>query len=181
MVDEGDRAPDFELPGLRGSERGVYRLSDCVTHGGVLLAIHPCDFSPLCEEKLCTLRDVEWFEFQPEFSVLGISQDSLAAHDEFIDRHDIPFPLLSDTDGRITHAYDVQYDCWERQPGLPRRTFLILDESRTVRYRAVATEATEVPDLGALLDAVRVLAAVRLYGPISPSEASLSLGEREPA
>jgi peroxiredoxin len=159
MVVEGERAPDFELPGLRGTERGVYRLSDCAADGGVLLAFYPCDFSPLCKEKLCTLRDVEWFEFQPEFSVLGISQDSLYAHEEFIGRHDIPFPLLSDTDGRVTRRYDVQYDYWHRQPGLPRRAFFVLDESRTVRYRAVATEATEVPDLGPLLDAVRSLSA----------------------
>lgn len=157
MTAEGRQAPDFELPGIHEGQRRRIQLSECVDGGGVLLAFYPCDFSPLCTDKLCTLRDVEWFEFQDALTVLGISQDSLYAHAEFASRHDIPFPLLSDTDGTVTSRYGIRYDSWEGQPGLPRRAFILVDASQTVRYLDVAAEATEVPNLDPLLDAVRAV------------------------
>lgn len=160
MVTTGEKAPAFELPGVHAGERGVYQLDECLDLGGVLLAFYPCDFSPLCKEKLCTIRDVEWFDFQDGFTVLGISRDSLYAHEEFIERNDIPFPLLSDTDGRVTAAYGVQYDHWEGQPGLPRRAFVVIDRHGIVRYRAVVADANEVPDFDPLLNAVRQLSPV---------------------
>jgi peroxiredoxin len=140
----------------------MYNLEGAIANGGALLAFYPCDFSPVCRGRLCKLRDVEWFAFRDGFSVLGISKDSLYAHEEFIRRHEIPFPLLSDTDGSVTEAYGLEHDHWEAQPGLPRRAFVVVDEEGVDRYRAVAEDANDVPDLDPLHDAVERVASPEL-------------------
>lgn len=157
MIGEGDQAPAFEIPGVERGRRRTYRLSDLVADGGALLTFYPSDFSPRCTEQLCTLRNVEWFEFQPELSVVGLSQDTCHVHDEFIQRHDIPFPLLSDTDGRVTDAYGVRAAEWNGHPGVARRGFVLIDTDGVVQYRSVATHDTEVPDLDPVLEAARAL------------------------
>lgn len=154
MLSTGTRAPDFELPGVVGDERDRYRLSDCVDDRKVLLAFYPCDFSPVCTRELCAIRDVEWFDFEENLQVFGVSQDSLYAHGEFVGQHDITFPLLADTRGDVTEEYDVRYDSWEGQAGIGKRAFFLVDESRTVRYAWATDDAYHDPDLQALLDAL---------------------------
>jgi peroxiredoxin len=157
MISTGTRAPDFELPGVRDGDRDRYRLSDYTDAGGVLLAFYPCDFSPVCTRELCAIQDVEWFRFEDEVEVFGISQDSLYAHQEFVDQQEITFPLLSDTDGDVTESYDVRYASWEGQSGIGKRAFFVVDADRTVRYAWSTDDAYQDPDLDDVLAALEEL------------------------
>jgi peroxiredoxin len=157
MISAGTSVPDFELPGIESGDRDRYRLSEYTDEGATLLAFYPCDFSPVCTRELCAIRDVEWFTFEQSVQVLAISQDSLYAHQEFAEQHDITFPLLSDTDGDVTEQFDIRYDSWEGQAGLGKRAFFVVDDEQTVRYAWSADDAYEKPDLDEVLDAIAQL------------------------
>lgn len=157
MVEVGERAPDFTLPGTAGDQITKYRLADHTQRGVVVLVFYPFDFSPVCTEELCEFRDAEWLTFTDDVDVFGVSSDSCYAHKRFIDEYDLNFPLLSDTMGTVTEAYGLAYDEWEHHAGVPKRALVTVDESRTVRYRWVTESAYENPSTEELEQTVRAL------------------------
>lgn len=77
---------------------------------------------------------------------MGISRDSLAAHQRFREKQELPFPLLSDQDGAVCRLYGVLYPKGEKF-GLERSTFLIDaagNLQRVWRKVKVAGHAAEV-------------------------------------
>ena len=52
------------------------------------------------------MRD-SWRELQSKVELFGVSTDSIESHQEFIKKHGLPFPLLSDSDQEIVKAYQV--------------------------------------------------------------------------
>ena len=130
MVDEGDRAPDFELPADDGSR---VRLSD---HKGkrVVLYFYPKDNTSGCTTQACELRDTLPRIDEEGAVVLGVSPDPISSHEKFRDKFDLNFPLLSDEDHRVAEAYGV----WKEKSmygrkywGIERSTFII-DENGVV-------------------------------------------------
>ena len=108
MLDEGTTAPDFELSGTHRGETETYRLSDLTDAGNwVVLTFYAFDFNPICTEGICSLRDTEYFQFEPDMELLGVSGDGVYSHRQFAEQHDINFPLLADTDKRVAEQYDV--------------------------------------------------------------------------
>jgi peroxiredoxin Q/BCP len=73
--------------------------------------------------------------------VLGVSKDSVAAQARFKAKYDLPFPLLSDTDGRVCNAYGViaEKNMYGKMvKGIERSTFVIDPQGRVARiYRKV--------------------------------------------
>jgi peroxiredoxin Q/BCP len=76
--------------------------------------------------------------------VLGISKDSVAAQARFKAKYDLPFPLLSDADGRVCDAYGVIADkslYGKIVRGIERSTFVIDPEGRVATvYRKVKVD-----------------------------------------
>jgi peroxiredoxin Q/BCP len=98
---EGKNAPDFSLPGSDGK---THSLKD---YAGRTLVIYfyPRDNTPGCTREACGFRDL-YGEFQGIDALLvGVSKDSLAAHDKFIGKFGLPFTLLSDPEARMMQAY----------------------------------------------------------------------------
>ena len=134
MVGEGDRAPDFTLPGVDGDGNEV-RVTLSELDGTVVLYFYPKDDTSGCTAQACGIRD-EWTAFrQTDAVVLGVSPDDLASHRKFSDRHDLPFTLLSDTDGEVSGAYGV----WKQKKmfgntfmGVQRSTFIIDGDGRII-------------------------------------------------
>jgi peroxiredoxin len=154
MIAEGDTAPQFELPGTDGSEIRTYDLADHLERGAAVLVFYPFDFSPVCREELCDLRDAEWFTISETVDVFGVSTDSAYAHRAFAQELDLSFPLLSDADGSVNEAYGVQYDSWEDHDGVAKRATFVLDSSLTVRYAWHADDARERSALMEIRDAL---------------------------
>ena len=98
---EGRKAAGFEL---EGTDRQMHRLDDYAGKT-VVLYFYPKDNTAGCTKEACSFRDVHADLLQREAVLLGVSRDSLASHDRFIDRFDLPFVLLSDPDGRTMRAY----------------------------------------------------------------------------
>src|SRR5262245_15182765 len=131
-LEEGQKAPDFNADSSTGEKIALKSLRG----KNVILYFYPKDHTSGCTKEACNFRDAF-----PDFNklnavILGVSPDSLASHDKFITKFDLPFPLLSDPDHAIATAYDVwkQKSMYGRKyMGIERTTFLINKEGRITR------------------------------------------------
>jgi peroxiredoxin Q/BCP len=98
---EGKQAPDFTLAGSDGREHtlGEYRGKR------VVIYFYPRDNTPGCTKEACGFRDLDGELKQLGVVLLGVSKDSLKAHDKFIRDFGLPFTLLSDPDAAMMTAY----------------------------------------------------------------------------
>ncbi len=58
---------------------------------------YPKDDTPGCTKQACGLRD-GWKQISKKTLVFGVSTDSLKSHAKFIQKHELPFPLIADED-----------------------------------------------------------------------------------
>ena len=120
----GNKAPDFTLPADGGR---TVKLSG-LRGRKVVLYFYPKDDTPGCTKEACGFRDA-----LPDFSkidavIVGLSKDSVAKHDKFKAKYDLPFALASDEDGKVCEAYGtwVEKSMYGRKyMGIDRATFLI--------------------------------------------------------
>lgn len=174
MVEQGDVAPDFTLPGVANDTVETFNLGERTDDGqSALLLFFPFDFSPVCTNELCAIRDAEWFELTPDLDVWAISGDSAYAHRAFANEFGLNFPLLSDSHGTVADAYDVCYDEWEGHEHVPKRAVFLIDSERTVQYTWETDDAFETPDFVPVKAALDELAADR--DDFNPAEIDLSV------
>jgi peroxiredoxin Q/BCP len=131
MLKEGDRAPDFTVNTDGG---GTIKLSE-LRGRPVVLYFYPKDDTPGCTKEACGFRDAT-----PDFQgidaeILGVSKDSIAKHDRFKAKYELPFRLAADETGEICEAYGtwIEKSMYGRQyMGIDRATFLV-DRDGVVR------------------------------------------------
>ena len=85
-----------------------WKLSDVVGKKVVLLYFYPKDDTPGCTKEACGLRDRMGELKQDGVEVIGVSFDSSESHQKFIAKYHLNFPLLADTDGKITDTYGAR-------------------------------------------------------------------------
>lgn len=157
-MNEGERAADFSLPGVHNGEQSRYCLSETTNKGNyVVLFFYPFDFSPVCTNELCAIRDAELFQFMPDVVPWGISGDSAYAHQAFSTQYQFDFPLLGDSSGAVSAGYGVQYDEWDGHEAVPKRAVFVVDPDRRIRYRWSTDNALEEPDLFPLKEAIETI------------------------
>lgn len=100
-------APNFSVPVVypNQAESQQYELSSDLG-SWVVLYFYPKDMTPGCTTQACDLRD-HWEEVKKVAKVYGISPDSPDRHKKFIEKYELPFPLLSDTDLSVTKSFDL--------------------------------------------------------------------------
>lgn len=116
----GDAAPRIEGKDQDGK---TWKLADHLGKHVVLLYFYPKDETPGCTKQACGLRDRMGDLKKQKVEVIGVSFDSSESHQKFIAKHNLNFPLLADTDGKIADAFGVR-----REPGknmARRASFLI--------------------------------------------------------
>jgi peroxiredoxin Q/BCP len=125
--DVGDPAPDFTLP----STQGPVALSERLRDGGLtLLVFFPKDNTLVCTRQLCNYRDhLSAFE-ELEVGIVAINNDSLQTHRAFSEKYKFPFPICSDADRRICHAYGALLDLWKM-----RRVLVLVGDDGRVWWR----------------------------------------------
>jgi peroxiredoxin Q/BCP len=97
----GDQAPDFSLADQQGK---LHRLDD-YRGQWLVLYFYPKDDTPGCTKEACSLRD-EFAAFRNlDVAVLGVSLDDTESHEAFARKYHLPFPLLSDNEGKVAKAY----------------------------------------------------------------------------
>ncbi len=140
MLEAGIKAPDFKLQDQDGN---IVSLSD-FKNKKVVLYFYPRDNTPGCTKQACAFRDnYEAFKSK-DVVVIGISKDSVASHERFATKHELPFILLSDPELEAIQAYDV----WQEKKlygkvsmGVVRTTYII-DENGIIEkvYNKVKTD-----------------------------------------
>merc|ERR1711991_528990 len=94
-------APEFEAKDQNGD---LLKLSD-FKGKKVVLYFYPKDNTPGCTAESCNLRDnYEALQAQG-YEVLGVSPDGEKSHQKFIDKHDLPFRLIADTEKEVHQLY----------------------------------------------------------------------------
>jgi peroxiredoxin Q/BCP len=150
---EGKKAPAFTMPTDGG---GTISLKD-LKGRKVVLYFYPKDDTPGCTREACGFRDALPDFGKVDAAIIGVSKDSVARHDRFKARYELPFTLASDADGTVCEKYGtwVEKSLYGRKyMGIERATFLIDGEGvvrKVWRKVKVAGHADEV------LAAVRAL------------------------
>jgi len=141
----GDKAPAFNATAI-GGEYGAGREVRLADFAGepVILYFYPKDDTPGCTVQACGLRDA-WSDFRGRAHIFGVSIDSAASHQKFIDKFKLPFPLLSDPEKEIVNAYGVWVEksmYGKKYMGAERSTFVIDGKGRLAAvFRKVKPEA----------------------------------------
>jgi thioredoxin-dependent peroxiredoxin len=132
MLDEGDKAPDFELPTESGDK---FKLSGFKGKGVVLY------FYPKDDTSGCTLEAKDFSVFAPDFrkagiEVIGLSPDSVESHRKFSRKYDLAVRLAADEDKAVANAYGVWVEksmYGRKYTGVERSTFLIDKSGRIAK------------------------------------------------
>ena len=140
----GDKAPDFS--GINQDEKTI-ALSD-YKGKKVILYFYPRDNTPGCTAEACNLNENLSDLTAKGFVVIGVSPDSVAAHQKFIAKYDLNFELIADTEKSILTTYGAYGEkklYGKVSMGVLRSTFIIDEEGillaviKTVKTK----EATE--------------------------------------
>jgi len=124
-LDAVSMAPDFEAPDETGRVRSLSEFRG----RAVVLYFYPKDGTPGCTREACAFRD-EWQRIRAAGGqVIGVSLDSVESHAEFKQKHELPFPLLADTEGKVLAAYGVP----KNPKGYASRTTFIIDAQGFIR------------------------------------------------
>ena len=124
MLEIGMKAPEFTLSDKDGN---AVSLSDFAGKK-IVLYFYPKDNTPGCTRQACAFAGAyEGFKAK-DVVVIGISKDSVASHQKFAQKYDLPFILLSDPELQAIQAYGV----WQEKKlygkvsmGVVRTTFII--------------------------------------------------------
>lgn len=120
----GDTAPDFEL---FDQNLNKFKLSDHLNKKKLVLFFYPKDDTRICTEEACLFRDKYEVFLEKGIEVVGISSDSIESHRHFSNKYRLPFPILSDREGKVKKLYGVY-----KILGLfsARKTFIINKKGR---------------------------------------------------
>jgi thioredoxin-dependent peroxiredoxin len=135
-------APEFRLPTNTGT--GQVALAD-YTGKWVVLYFYPKDFTSGCTlEARRFQQDISKYQ-QRQTEIVGVSADSIDSHAEFCDSEGLKFPLLADTDGKVSKSYGSWMGIYSMRhsfiidpQGVLRSTFT--DVNPTAHSREVLTE-----------------------------------------
>lgn len=101
MLSIGTIAPDFTLQDQNGVHVSLHDYND--TH--VLVYFYPKDDTPGCTKEACSIAEV-YSDFETlNITVIGVSKDSPKSHKKFAEKYNLPFRLLSDSEGKVIDAY----------------------------------------------------------------------------
>lgn len=123
----GDKAPEILGTDAEGKE---IHLSD-YSGKKVVLYFYPKDSTSGCTAQACNLRDNYSELRKAGYKVIGVSIDNEKSHKKFIEKNNLPFPLIADTDKKLVEQFGV----WGEKKmygrsymGTFRTTFLINEE-----------------------------------------------------
>jgi len=121
---EGDKAPES----LFNKE---YLKSIDIKGKKIILYFYPKDNTPGCTTEACNLRDHYKLLKSKGFEVIGVSPDSEKSHEKFIQKFDLPFPLIPDTEKELVAAFGAYGEkkmYGKTFKGVNRMTFIISEE-----------------------------------------------------
>ena len=148
-IQPGDPAPDVTLSLHNGTR---VALADLYRDHVVVLFFYPKDNTAVCTKEACAFRDSYEKFIEAGATVVGVSSDSDASHEDFATRNRLPFLLASDADGALRKAFGVP-----KTLGIvPGRVTYVIDRQGVVRHVFSAQFAADA-HVREAMDAVRAL------------------------
>ena len=99
-IDVGDKAPDFSAPTDSGRTASLKALKG----KKVVLYFYPKDDTPGCTTEACGFRDALPDFTKASAEIIGVSKDSIARHDKFKAKYELPFTLIADGKRRAVRS-----------------------------------------------------------------------------
>ncbi|HWM62968.1 MAG TPA: thioredoxin-dependent thiol peroxidase [Solirubrobacterales bacterium] len=152
MLDQGQQAPDFELPDQSGKP---VRLSD-LRGQTVVLYFYPRADTPGCTTQACGVRDRGGEYGAAGARVIGVSPDPVEKVKRFAGKFDLDFTLLADADHAVAEAYGTWVEksmYGKKYMGVQRATFLIDVDGKIAKvFPKVSPKTHDAVVLGALAE-----------------------------
>ena len=124
-----------KLPAFTGIDKNGSAISSTDFAGkNLVIYFYPKDDTPGCTAQACSIRDGQEALLSAQVQVIGISADSVAAHTKFVNKYQLNFPLISDTDKTIIQEFGVwgpKKFMGREYEGINRMTF-IFDQTQTL-------------------------------------------------
>ena len=120
----GDKAPDFDLPTQSGDN---IKLADFAGQK-LVIYFYPKDNTPGCTLEAKDFRDLLADFDAANTKIIGVSKDSIKKHQNFCDKYELPFDLISDEKGDMCERYGVWAEksmFGKKYMGINRTTFLV--------------------------------------------------------
>ena len=151
MLTTGMMAPAFTLQDRTGK---TVSLSDFLGKK-VVLYFYPKDNTPGCTRQACAFAGLYNAFRKKGVEVIGISKDSVASHEKFAEKYELPFVLLADPERTAIEAYGV----WQEKKqygktsmGVVRTTFLIDENGMIVKIMPKVNPDTNAAEILAELE-----------------------------
>jgi len=126
-IQTGDKCPSFSLPNQNGE---LVNINDLIGQKLLVIYFYPKDETAGCTAEACSFRD-SYEDFSAmNCEVIGISSDSIQAHEKFASKHRLNFTLLSDTNKEVRKLFGVPGNLFGLVPG---RVTYIIDKKGIVR------------------------------------------------
>lgn len=152
-LNEGDTAPDFELPNAVGE---TVRLSELLSSGPVVLSFYRGQWCPFCNLELRALQQAMADIEAAGATLVAVSPNTPDTSLTTVEKHDLAFPVLSDHDNLVAKQFNLVYEMTEenienyRDKGrdvpamngvdkweLPIPATYVIDSDRVIRYAYV--------------------------------------------
>jgi peroxiredoxin Q/BCP len=133
MLKAGELVPDFTLV---DQDEKSHTLSQ-YRGKKVVLYFYPKDMTPGCTVQAEGMRDSMNDLEAKGIVVLGVSVDDVKSHKKFVEKHNLNFPLLADTEKTVVEAYGVWKEksmFGKKYMGIQRDTFLIDEEGKLIQH-----------------------------------------------
>ncbi|WP_048600707.1 thioredoxin-dependent thiol peroxidase [Rubeoparvulum massiliense] len=154
MIQVGEQVPDLVLPASDGTMVSLKQYAGKY----VVLYFYPKDMTPGCTTEACEFRDMTSQYEALNAMIVGVSPDPLKSHEKFIQKHELPFLLLSDEEHALAEAFGV----WKLKKmygreymGIERSTFIIDPEGKLLK------EWRKVKVKGHVEDVLNILKALQ--------------------
>ena len=171
----GQAAPDFTLPSTTGRDVTLSQFKG----RSVVLYFYPKDETPGCTKEACDFRDRTPELARAGVVVLGVSNDDLKSHLHFKEKQQLPFPLLTDVDAKVSKLYGVygkQSVYGIPYTGIQRTTFVIGRDGRIARVWPKVSVNGHVEEV---LEYVRAAATPR-HDPAGGTKSGAALAPDDP-
>ncbi len=120
----GDKAPDLLGTDQNGNEIHLSQYAG----RKLVLYFYPKDNTSGCTAEACSLRDNYEQLKEAGYEVVGVSADSASSHQKFIEKHDLPFPLIADTEKKLSElmgTWGEKSMYGRKYMGMFRTTFIL--------------------------------------------------------
>lgn len=127
MLQIGEKAPEL----LGFDEQGQELTLSAFAGKKLILYFYPKDSTSGCTAEACSLRDNYSELRRMGYAVVGVSVQDAKSHQKFIDKNQLPFPLIADTDNRLVEHFGVwgEKSMYGRKyMGTFRTTFIINEQ-----------------------------------------------------